>query len=207
MRFGFRNYRLTSSPDDIHSVSIQNMGDNSLLITNNANVTFEFTITGGMVPMAIVKYSHKNGIIVNKQWRILQNEMKNRELDFETIKEASKYLNFEIGTTGNGRFDNKYDKKEYVALFFGDRKLYMCRYSGDYAMKHFEEFVDREYDRRLLDIVRVKQYLDSRHEVKLQIVRDYIIGWLRSNNAGEEFNSDAIIRCFLAQMGLEYIME
>lgn len=199
--------RLAFSPDDIHSVNIQNMADNCLLITNNANIDFEFTITRGMVPMAIVKYSYQNGIIVNKQWRIVESEMMNRELDFEPIKEASKYLNFEIGTIGNGRFDIKFDKKDFVALFFDHRKLYMCRYNGDYAMNHFEEFVERECDRRPLDIVRVKQYLDCRHEVKLRIVRDYITSWLQSNNAGEEFNSDAIIRRFLAAMDLDHSIE
>lgn len=199
--------RLTFSPDDIHSVSIQKMADNCLLITNNGNIDFEFTITRGMVPMAIVKYCNRNGIIVNKQWRIVESEMMNRELDSEPIKEASKHLKFEIGTNGNGRFDIKFDKKDFVALFFDHQKLYMCRYNGDYAMNHFEEFIERECDRRPLDIVRVKKYLDFRKEVKIRIVRDYIISWLQSNNAGEEFNSDAIIRRFLAAMDLEYFIE
>lgn len=201
------NHRLTFSPNDINAIHINRVGGRTLAFTNNANVNFEFTITRDKVPMALVEYDKKNGIIVNKQWRLTTDEMVNRESDFEPIKQPSRVLNFEIGAVGNGRFDIKYDKKDYVALFFNHRKMYMARFNGDFAQKHFEEFISRECERRPLDIVRINQYLNFRNDSKVRIIRKFIIDWLKSNSADQEFSSDAMVRRFLAELGLEHFLD
>lgn len=199
-------HRSTFSPNDINSVHIHSVHENILVITNNADIDYAFTISRANVPMATVKYT-RSGVLLNEQWRIVENEMMNREMAHETIKQTSHILNFEIGSTGIGRFDIKYDKKEYVALLFDHQKMYSCRFNGDYAIKNFDEFITRECVRRPLDIVRIKRYLDFRNNVKLRIIRKFVVDWLQSNNKGEEFNSDIMIRRFLAEMRLEHVID
>lgn len=201
------NRRLTFSPNDINPVYINSVGENTLAFTNNANVDFEFTITRNNVPMALVEYDQKNGIVVNKRWRIAVDELVNRDSEFGPINKPSRVLNFEIGAIGNGRFDVKYDKKEYVALFFDHRKMYMARFNGDYAQQHFEEFISREYERRPLDNVRINKYLNFRNDIKLRIIRKFIVDWLKSNSADQEFSSDAMVRRFLVGLGLEHVLD
>lgn len=168
-------HRLTFSPNNINPIHINCVAENTLTFVNNADINFEFTITRNNVPMALVQYDNNNGIIVNKSWRLAPDELVNRESDLEPIKQPSHILNFEIGSVGHGRFDVKYDKKEYIALFFDHRKMYMARFNGDFAQAHFEEFISRECERRPLDIVRIKQYLNFRNDSKLRIVREYRI--------------------------------
>lgn len=200
------NHRLTFSPNNVNPVHINCVGEKTLVFTNNANINFEFSISRGNVPMALVEYN-QNGIVVNKRWRITGDEMVNRELDVVPINQPSRVLNFEIGATGNGRFDVKYDKKDYVALFFDHRKMYMARFNGDYAQKHFEEFISRESERRPLDIVRINQYLSFRNEMKFRIIRKFIVDWLKSNNADQAFDSDAMVRRFLSSLSLEHVLD
>lgn len=201
------NHRLTFSPNEINPVHINCFGENTLTFANNTNVDFEFTITRENIPMALVQYDKRNGIVVNKRWRITEDEMMNRESDITPINQPSRILNFEIGAIGNGRFDVKHDKKEFVALFFDNRKMYMARFNGDYAQQHFNEFISRECECRPLDIVRIQQYLGFRNAFKLRIIRQFVIDWLKSNNSGEEFGSNAMVRRFLAELGLEHALD
>lgn len=196
--------RLTFSPDNVHSVFINGLGENILLFTNNAGVQFEFTISRGKNVMAIIEL-HPHGIYVNKQWRLNENVLTNRHLNDAMNIQPSRILNFEIGTIGKARFDIKFDKMEFAALLFTHRKLYSSRFNGDYAVKRFDDFISREDDRRPLNISRVKRFLESNREVKLAIVRDFISNWVRTKQAAQGdqlIQPDAIIEQFIREIGL-----
>lgn len=198
-------HRLTFSPDNVHSVFVNGVGENILMFTNNAGIQFEFTISRGNKVMAIIELQ-PNGIYLNKQWRLTGNVLTNRHLNNTINVQPSRMLNFEIGTAGKGRFDIKFDKMEFAALLFNHRKLYSTRFNGDYAVKRFDDFISRENDRRPLNIFRVKRFLESNREMKLAIVRGFISNWIRSKLAADGDRSiepNAIIEKFIREIGLE----
>lgn len=179
------------------------------MFTNNAGVQFEFTISRGNNVMAFIEL-RPNGIYVNKQWRLTENVLTNRHLNNAINMQPLRILNFEIGTIGKARFDIKFDKMEFAALLFNQRKLYSSRFNGDYAVKRFDDFISREDDRRPLNISRVKRFLESNREVKLAIVREFISKWVRSKRAvgGDQlFEPDAIIEEFIREIGLGRIIQ
>lgn len=197
--------RITFSPDDIHSLFIDNNGED-LIISNNSDVNFEFTISRGNRTMAIVEYKPSIGLVVNSQWRIKNNLVRNRVApEFPEIQK-SRILNFEIDVIGTGRVDLKHDREEYAALLFDHRKLYSVRFNGDYAIKHFDLFIERERDRRPLNIDQVKEYLNNNPQMKLGMIRSFIIDWVRSIR-NHEVDPEGIIRNFISGIGLDRSIE
>lgn len=157
--------RLTFSPYNVHPIFINNLGDNVFMFTNNNEIDFEFTVSRENKVMALVEFK-RCAIYFNKQWRLKANVLANRFMDAPSDIVPSNILNFEIGTFGSGRFDVKFDKKEFVALLCTHRNLYSVRFNGDYAIKRFRDYIDREDERRPLDIVRVKKFLEINRDAK-----------------------------------------
>lgn len=193
------DHRLTFSPDNKHSVSITHTGDGAFLILNNANVKYQLSVTRANNPMATVEYE-PTFLVVNKQWCIgIDKRLLNRP--FEPVIKHSKTLNFEIGATGTGRLDIKFDRMEYAAMLFNHKKLYSIRFNGDFAVSRFEAYIARECIRRPLSYMRMKKFLDDHPDVKMELIRRFVIDWVRFNqNANDDANS--LMQKFITQMGL-----
>lgn len=169
------------------------------MFTNNNEIDFEFTVSREDKVMALVEFK-RNAIYFNKQWRLKANVLANLFMDAPPDIVPSDILNFEIGTFGSGRFDVKFDKKEFVALLCTHRNLYSVRFNCDNAIKRFREYIDREDERRPLDIVRVKEFLEINGDAKLRVVREFVIDSLRSKrnvHGAQQFDADGMVQQFV----------
>lgn len=198
------DHRLAFSPDNKYSVFITYIGEGAFLLMNNADVKYQFSVTRANNLMATVEYE-PTFLVVNKQWCIgTDKRLLNRP--FEPVIKHSKTLNFEIGAIGTGRLDIKFDRMEYAAMLFNHKKLYSIRFNGDFAVNRFEAYIGRECIRRPLSYMRMKNFLDDSPDAKIEIIRRFVIQWIRSNKNSDD-DANALMQKFITEMGLNLVIQ
>lgn len=182
-------HRLTFSPNQMHSIFVNSVGNGEYLIANNSNIAFQFSVSRGNRIMANIDYK-SSSMVINNQWEIKEKFLYNHPLTVSPDIRRSPALNFEIGADRLGRIDIKFDGMNYVTLMFNDRELFVVSFDGDEIFDEFGTFVAQECNRKPLTVNRVNNYLNNNPGVKLEFIRDYMEDWLVSYR-NETDNADA----------------
>lgn len=141
--------RIVFSPNGKNSVSVVALRDGTLLLTNDANTSFEITISRGHRIMAVVKcaFDPDGSILkINSNWRLSSRGIENREIHTNPDLVISPHLNIDLDENGIGRVDLKIDDSGFACCAFTKRELLFVRMNGHHAVPKMAEFIAQEID-------------------------------------------------------------
>lgn len=148
--------RILMSPDNRNSISLIELRDGCLCITNNNKIPFGFSVSRGQKVLAVVACcGHESMVKINSNWRLSKKGIENREIHTNPDLIMSQTLNIDIGgTIGFGRIDLKVDDSGYAACIFSKKDLLFMKMNGNHTFPRLEGFVEGEVERLLEDPAR-----------------------------------------------------
>lgn len=136
--------RIVFSPNKKDAVSVSELRDGCLLINNENQVPFEFTISREHKVIAVVKHCGTDRVVrVNTNWRLTENGVENREIHTNPDLVRSTVLNIDVRCTGIGRIDLKVDESGFAACVFS-RELLFVRMNGNHAVPRLLGYIEAE---------------------------------------------------------------
>lgn len=137
--------RTVLSPDNKHSVSIIELRDGCLCISNNSQVPFDFSISRNKKVVATVKYPGNQPVLrINSNWLLKSTGIENREIHTNPDLIASHTMNIDIDAHGLGRIDLKVDESGYAACVFSNKELLFVKMNGNHTFPRLEGFLNAE---------------------------------------------------------------
>lgn len=161
-------HRLTFSPDNVHSITLNFLRNGLLLFNNPTKTKFDFTIARNKRSMVLVKFRFNNEgqLFLNNNFRISKEGVSNREIHENPNTMASNvlHLNFTDEVSAFGRADLKVDESGFAACIFTDIQLLFVRMNGNHAVPRINEFVQREVIRAPPSRESVESYIRANPE-------------------------------------------
>lgn len=173
--------RLVFSPDNIHCVSVVPLSDGTLLLTNEAKVAFEITISRERKVLAVIKYRQNTpNLCFNTNWMLNKDGVTNREIYANPDLNLSKMLNIEVQAKEDIiRADFKIENSGFACGVFSRKDLLFMRMNGNHAMP------------RLMDIVnatpteeKVTGFLVDNHSFRDKIGKTFFKAWVQLHEWG-----------------------
>lgn len=153
--------RLVFSPDNAHSVSVVALRDGALLLTNEKEVEFDFSITRNNRVVAVVRYrKHATSLIINNNWLLTQDGIENRAINENPDLIHSDNLNIEIPGYDILRVDFKVHESSIACAVFNDRDLLFVRMNGHHVYPRLTDYIA---NRSMVTNEKVETFLDE-HE-------------------------------------------
>lgn len=135
------------SPDRKHALILSKLPDGCLLIKNEGNAQYDFSITRDNSVIANVHV--KNGVLlINSNWKVTEEGVINREIHTNPDLFRSTSLNFNVNVDGMARVDVKVNASGYAAMVFS-RELLFVRMNGNRAVPRLMGFIQNEKDAHL----------------------------------------------------------
>lgn len=144
--------RVVMSPDNIHSLSLVELRDGCLLITNNSKIDFEFSISRNCKPLMMVTCKGSEpALLINTNWRLDKEGVMNREIHTNPDLKKAQTLNIDIGrgATGVGRIDLKIDESGFGGCVFSNTELLFIKMNGNHTVPRLEGFIENEIQREI----------------------------------------------------------
>lgn len=194
------DHRLTFSPDKLHSVFVNFLGQGVYSITNPTNIEYNISITrGGCTVASIVQ--NLNGLTINNQWRIKGKFVFTRPLNANPDIYRSRSLNFEIGDVN--RFDISRENESFASILFNDKEIYSVQFNGSESLDGFDEFIGIQCDRQEPKFEDINKALESNPVTKREIVREFMVEFLAADRAEHgECETSTMIQRFAQKIGL-----
>lgn len=152
--------RVVFSPNRQHSLSIEEMRDGCLCITNKAQIPFEFTLSRERKLIAVVRYIGAGQLQVNSNWMVDDGGVINQEISRNPDLYVSSKLHIDIigaGLTGMCRMDLKVDNSGCAGMFFSRSELLFIRMNGNRVGPKVDGLIEAE-TRRL--------YREAHHQME-----------------------------------------
>lgn len=164
--------RIVFSPNGIHSISVVQLRDGTLLITNERQVEFDFSISRNHRVVAVVRYrKNATSLIINNNWLITQEGVENRTVSENPDLIFSQNLNIDV-TCGEElmRVDMKVHESGVACGVFTDRDLLFVRMNGNHVMPRISEFIKQSVEREIsrlppLSEAQVSEFLEQNPDV------------------------------------------
>lgn len=155
--------RILFSPDNIHSVSIVALrGDGAILLNNEANIDFEFSISRNRRVLAVMRYKRNTGnLLINNNWLVTQEDVRNRAISENPNLVFSKCLNIEIGGNSLTRVDFKINESPVACGVFTDRDLLFVRMNGHHVYPRITEHILQETHRLYKNEAQLIEFLEQ----------------------------------------------
>lgn len=142
--------RILFSPDNIHSVSVVSLRDGTLLFTNQSKIRFEMSLSRNGKVLAVLKLRPDlNEVIINTNWRLTENGVKNREIHGNPDLIISKNINIDLQMDGIGRIDLKVNDSGFASCVFSAKELLFVRMNGPSVFPHLFGLIEAEAQRNL----------------------------------------------------------
>lgn len=136
--------RIVFSPDRKNAISITELRDGCLMINNENQVPFEFSISRLPKIIAVVKYNGNDSLLnINTNWRLKESGVENREIHTNPDLIRSPHINIDVRCNGIGRIDLKIDESGYAACVFS-RELLFVRMNGNHSVPRLLGFIENE---------------------------------------------------------------
>lgn len=139
------DHRLTFSPDQIHSVFLNFLGQGNYSVSNPNNIPYNFSVTRNGRAVASIAVN-LNGLTINNQWRIKGKFVYSRPLNANPKILRSRTLNFEIGDAN--RFDISHENESFASILMNDKEIYSVQFNGNASLDGFDEFIGIQCDRK-----------------------------------------------------------
>lgn len=187
--------RIVFSPDNVHSISVVGLRDGTLLITNEGQTSFQFSLSRNRKVLAVIKYSKDVPYLsINNNWRIKKWGVQNCTINENPDLVFSPQLNVDFTGTGLGRVDIKFDDSGFACLTFSDKDLLFVRMNGNHSFPRLTEHIEAEIWRSVSAgrvaayIERNPQFLNSFFENHTEIFeifgRRFFQNWVRNHEWG-----------------------
>lgn len=168
--------RILFSPDNMHSISLVSLQDGTLLMTDEEDVPFEFSISGHKV-LTVIKYrGKKNTVYVNTNWKLDNDGVHSREIHTNPDLLFSKSLNIELQATGVTRFDLKVNKTGFAGCVLSETDLLFMRMNGNHAIPRLLEIIKAP-----TGVDEVAQFMTEHPLVYEGIGRKYFQKWVQDH--------------------------
>lgn len=167
-------HRTVFSPDGKHSISVVGLRDGTLLLTNENDIGFNFSLGRSGRVLAVVKY-YPNGkyVTINNNWKVKEDGVSNREIHTNPDLLTSEHLHIDLNVDGLGRIDLKLDNSGFAGAFFTTKELVFVRMNGHHAFPRLTEFIGHEAER-----------LPPTEETKKRIGQKFFADWLATHEWG-----------------------
>lgn len=181
--------RIVFTPDNAHSISLKELPDGCLVITNGSRTPFDFTISREKKIIASVKFAGGESVLrINSNFRLSESGVENREIheNPDLVLPANLNINL-VRVNGIGRIDLKIDGSGYAACVFSERELLFVRMNCHRCVPRLEGFMANQSTvelRRVLSSPEVINMIST--EVKNQIGRKYFQDWCNKHRWGAE---------------------
>lgn len=137
--------RVVFSPDGIHSISIVSLKDGAMLITNETEAEFDFSISRNRRVLAVIRYRKgENSLRINNNWMLTQDQVLNRAVNQNPDLLFSPHFNIDFEGTKMARVDLKINESPMAGAFFTERDLLFMRMNGNYAYPRLCEQIQKE---------------------------------------------------------------
>lgn len=143
--------RFVFSPNNHHSLSVCELRDGCLLISNNSRTPFSFSISRNQKVLAVINYVATNdgALNINTNWRLSINGLENFFIHSNPDLIPSADMNMEIAGDGLARIDLKMDESGYAACAFSKKELLFVKFNGNHTFPRLEGFVEAEVQRQV----------------------------------------------------------
>lgn len=139
--------RIVFSPNRKDAVSVAELNDGCLLISNKNKVPFEFTISRENKVIAVIRScGNDQSVNINTNWRLTGSGVENRQINTNPDLVRSLIMNIDVQCEGIGRIDLKVDDSGYAACVFS-RELLFVRMNGNHAVPRLMGFIENEKER------------------------------------------------------------
>lgn len=140
--------RIVFSPDGRSSISISQLPDGCLLLSNEGECpAFSFSISREQKVVAVVRFATYAGygqsLCVNTNWLLYENGVKNIEIKTNPDLVRSTCLHIDIQVTDDiGRANLKIGKSGFAAMVFS-KELYFMKMNGHHTVPRLLGYIDR----------------------------------------------------------------
>ena len=176
--------RVVFSPDGMHSISIVKLHDGALLISNETDVPFDFSISRKRRVLAVVRYCQgANSLRVNDNWILNQDRVLNRAINQNPDLLFSPHFNIDFEGIKMARVDLKINESPIAAAFFTERDLLFMRMNGNHAYPRLCEQIQKEASGLAITEEQVVAFFDEHPDVAANLpVNDVQVSEFLNNN-------------------------
>lgn len=169
--------RLVFSPDNVHSVTVMALEDGTLLLTNDSQLQFEITLSRNGKVMAVVKLRPDlSEAMINTNWRLTQNGVKNREIHGNPDLIFSKNLNIDLRSVdGIGQMGIKVDNSGLACCVFSTKELLFVRMNGSQVVPQLTGFIEAETERTQPTL---NDLIEANPAIRKQIGKEFFEKWV-----------------------------
>lgn len=168
--------RTVFSPDNQHSVSLMQLRDGCLILSNVSRIPFKFSISRGQKVLIVVKVQpNDNTLQINTNCRLTQTTVENREIHTNPDLVVDPTFNMNFDLSGFCRVDLKVEESGYAACILSEKDLVFVRMNGNHSIPRLENFIEMETKRcveRVIEVEMTRRFQDSAR--KTQIGKEFI---------------------------------
>lgn len=134
--------------------------DGAMLITNEREVRFDFSISRNRRVMAVIRYRPNiSSLIINNNWLLTQDGVQNRAIHENPNLNVSPHLNIESMGISLCRIDIKINESSFACCVFTDRDLILVHMNGNHLCPRLSDFITQEAGRLPLTQEQVAAYM------------------------------------------------
>lgn len=154
--------RIVFSPDNKHSVSVVCLKNGTLLFTNEANMTFDFSISRNRRPLAVVVYrANATSLAINNNWLLTDDGVRNWTINQNPDLAYSENMNIDFNGTALARIDFKINESSVAGAFFTERDLLFVPMNGNHVYPRLCEHISSAASILPLTEQRVVSFLNN----------------------------------------------
>lgn len=170
--------RILFSPDGLHSISVMGLSNDALLIKNESNAAFNFSLSRKKKVLAVVSYkAGGSSLQINSNWRISANGVENREIHGNPDLVVSKNMNIDWVADGITRVDIKIGDSGHACCVFSENELLFVRMNGHHVLPRLGECVRSEAYRTITPDEIISK-VNENPELQEKIGKKFIENWM-----------------------------
>lgn len=170
--------RTVFSPDNVHSISMVRLRDGALLFTNEAMVSFDFTISRGRRVLAVLKCRPKSSsIAINNNWRVQGDVVENCAIHENPDLHMSPHLNINIPDNQSiTRVDVKMDDGSFACLMFSEKDLLFVRMNGNHVHPRLLDVIEEEIG-KATSYENIAAIIEVKEDMKKKLWKSLFQNW------------------------------
>lgn len=180
-------HRVVFSPNNMNAISLTQLPDGALLLTNHAKLNYNFSVSIDQKVLAVYHVDAVAGEVkVNTNWCVSSNGVRNIEIHTNPDLFISNCLNFDLegSVYGPQRIDIKVDESGFACCAFIATELLFVRMNGNRAFPKLVDEINNCCINAPATAGKVNEFLAKNPKNLVRIGKHYVQQWMRQHGWG-----------------------